>query len=65
MLLQTVLHRRFRGDSGPEFVYLANSAAILGLDPFASDVVGVEPGMLVIAAMPEQMRATQTSNSRS
>lgn len=46
MLLQTVLHRRFRGDSGPEFVYLANSAAILGLDPFASDVVGAfaEPG---------------------
>ncbi|MFT4516283.1 MAG: hypothetical protein ACI91B_005007, partial [Planctomycetota bacterium] len=27
MQLRTVLHRRFRDESGTEFIYLANSAA--------------------------------------
>lgn len=39
MLLQTVLHRRCRGDHGAEFVYVATSAAILGLDPMTSAIV--------------------------
>ncbi|HEX5050939.1 MAG TPA: quinohemoprotein amine dehydrogenase maturation protein [Planctomycetota bacterium] len=39
MQLQTVLHHRFTGDRGAEFVYVATSAAILGLDPLASEVV--------------------------
>ena len=32
MQLRTVLHRRFSDEAGTEFVYLANSAAILALD---------------------------------
>lgn len=39
MQLSTVLHRRFRADTGAEFVYVANSAAILGLAPLASEVL--------------------------
>jgi len=39
MQLRTVLHRRFRSDTGTEFVYVATSAAILGLDPLASSIV--------------------------
>ncbi len=39
MLLRSVLHRRFRSDAGDEFVYVANSAAILALDPLASATV--------------------------
>lgn len=39
MQLQTVLHRRFRGERGAEFVYVATSAAILGLDPATSAIV--------------------------
>ncbi len=39
MQLQTVLHRRFRGEHGAEFVYVATSAAILGLDPLALEIV--------------------------
>ena len=32
MQLRTVLHRRFRGDGETDFVYVATSAAILGVD---------------------------------
>ncbi len=39
MQLQTVLHRRFRGEGGVEFVYVATSAAILGLDGDTSAIV--------------------------
>jgi uncharacterized protein len=39
MHLRTVVHRRFRADDGPEFVYVASSAAILGLDPLAAAIV--------------------------
>lgn len=39
MHLRTVLHRRFRTETGHEFVYVASSAAILGLDPLASSIV--------------------------
>lgn len=39
MQLRTVLHRRFRSDRGAEFVYVATSAAILGLDPLAASIV--------------------------
>ncbi|MBL8724342.1 MAG: quinohemoprotein amine dehydrogenase maturation protein [Planctomycetes bacterium] len=39
MQLATVVHRRFRSDSGLEFVYAANSAAILELDPLAAAAV--------------------------
>jgi uncharacterized protein len=48
MRLQTVLHRRFRGDRDAEFVYVANSAAILALDPLATAVVeafGIDTGL--------------------
>jgi uncharacterized protein len=44
MHLRTVLHRRFRTEQGAEFVYMASSAAILGLDPLASDVVAAFAG---------------------
>jgi uncharacterized protein len=37
--LRTVLHRRFRAEAGPEFVYVATSAAILGLDELTSAIV--------------------------
>jgi uncharacterized protein len=37
--LRTVLHRRFRDESGTEFIYLANSAAILALDDPTANVV--------------------------
>lgn len=39
MQLKTVVHRRFRDESGVEFVYLANSAAILALDEPTAAVV--------------------------
>lgn len=39
MQLKTVLHRRFSDESGVEFVYLANSAAILALDEPTAAVV--------------------------
>lgn len=39
MQLRTVLHRRFRDESGTEFIYLANSAAILALDEPTAAVV--------------------------
>jgi len=39
MQLRTVLHRRFTDDAGTEFVYLANSAAILALDEPTAAVV--------------------------
>src|SRR5262245_53154537 len=39
MQLRTVLHRRFRGERGLEFVYVATSAAILGLDTLAHSIV--------------------------
>jgi uncharacterized protein len=39
MQLQTALHRRFRGDGGLEFVYVATSAAILGLDADTAAIV--------------------------
>jgi len=39
MQLQTVLHRRFHDEGGTEFVYLANSAAILALDAPTAAVV--------------------------
>jgi len=39
MQLRTVLHRRFTDDAGTEFVYLANSAAILALDEPTASVV--------------------------
>ncbi|MFY9341231.1 MAG: quinohemoprotein amine dehydrogenase maturation protein [Planctomycetota bacterium] len=39
MQLQTVLHRRFRGERGTEFVYVATSAAILGLDASTGAIV--------------------------
>ena len=39
MQLRTVLHRRFRGERGLEFVYVATSAAILGLDSLAHSIV--------------------------
>lgn len=39
MHLQTVLHRRFRAEGGAEFVYVATSAAILGVDPLAAAIV--------------------------
>lgn len=39
MRLRTVLHRRFRSDRGLEFVYVATSAAILGVDALASSIV--------------------------
>ncbi len=39
MQLQTVLHRRFRGERGAEFVYVASSAAILGVDAATGAVV--------------------------
>lgn len=39
MHLRTVLHHRFRSDTGAEFVYVATSAAILGLDAHTSAIV--------------------------
>ena len=39
MRLRTVLHRRFRSDTGAEFVYVATSAAILGVDALAQSIV--------------------------
>ena len=39
MQLRTVVHRRFRDESGTEFLYLANSAAILALDDATAGVV--------------------------
>lgn len=39
MQLQTALHRRFHGDGGIEFVYVATSAAILGLDAGTAAIV--------------------------
>ena len=39
MQLRTVLHHRFRAPSGPEFVYVATSAAILGLDDTTAALV--------------------------
>ena len=39
MQLKTVVHRRFRDESGVEFVYLANSASILALDEPTAAVV--------------------------
>ncbi|MFN7590216.1 MAG: quinohemoprotein amine dehydrogenase maturation protein [Planctomycetota bacterium] len=39
MQLRTVLHHRFRSDTGAEFVYVATSAAILGLDAHTSAIV--------------------------
>ncbi len=44
MQLRTVLHRRFRSDTGTEFVYVATSAAILGLDPLAGEIVDTFAG---------------------
>lgn len=44
MLLRTVLHRRFAGDDGAEFVYVASSAAIFALDPLARSVVDAFAG---------------------
>lgn len=44
MQLRTVLHRRFRGEHGTEFVYVATSAAILGLDPLALSIVDAFAG---------------------
>jgi uncharacterized protein len=44
MHLRTVLHRRFRGERGAEFVYVATSAAILGVDPLASGIVDAFAG---------------------
>jgi len=39
MELQTVVHRRFTDEAGNAFLYVANSAAILALDPLAGDLV--------------------------
>lgn len=39
MQLRTVIHRRFHDDAGTQFVYLANSAAILALDEPTAAVV--------------------------
>jgi uncharacterized protein len=44
MRLRTVLHRRFTDDAGTEFVYLANSAAILALDGPTAAVVDAFAG---------------------
>lgn len=44
MQLRTVLHRRFRGERGAEFVYVATSAAILGVDPLTSSIVDAFAG---------------------
>ena len=39
MQLRTVLHRRFRGDGDTDFVYVATSAAIIGVDGPTAAVV--------------------------
>ena len=44
MQLRTVLHRRFRSDDGADFVYVATSAAILGLDAHTSAIVDAFAG---------------------
>ena len=66
MILKTVLHRRFRDESGVEFVYVANSAAILALDlPTAGvvDAFASEEGVdseQWIAAQPKPSAAEST-----
>ncbi len=44
MNLRTVLHRRFRTETGAEFLYVATSAAILGVDPLTSNLVDAFSG---------------------
>jgi uncharacterized protein len=51
MQLRTVLHRRFRGERDLEFVYVASSAAILGLDSLAHSI-------LAAFDVPEGLEAT-------
>ncbi|MCK5941584.1 MAG: quinohemoprotein amine dehydrogenase maturation protein [Planctomycetes bacterium] len=66
MQLRTVLHRRFRDDRGTEFVYLANSAAILALDEPTAGVVDAfagadgRDGDAWLTTQPEPARAEET-----
>jgi uncharacterized protein len=66
--LQTVLHRRFQGERGTQFVYVATSAAILGFDAPTAAVVaefavdgGRDDGAW-LKGQPERDKAASTLN---
>ncbi|MBL8752223.1 MAG: quinohemoprotein amine dehydrogenase maturation protein [Planctomycetes bacterium] len=68
MQLQTVLHRRFQGERGTQFVYVATSAAILGFDAPTAAVVadfaqdGGRDDEAWLADQPERDKAASTLN---